>query len=219
MLLCTLLCAAPRGLFSRPSGRNSPCRWLEGSRCSHGEGGHQESRAAARDRHGWGQSLQAPVAKPARGPQHWPCLTSWTRHSFPLQSAAGFSEMAAPTSSYEKTRPLEAGETAGCLGLLGSCGPHGPTLRHHSGMCWVGCGNPQPVLKGRSRRQDCKSRREGQRSGFLPDACGGREPLGRLDQWSSPQAPPAAPAACGHALKTWLGQQRRRAEGRQRRSG
>ncbi|NXP47339.1 HCLS1 protein, partial [Heliornis fulica] len=33
------------------------------------------------------------------------------------QSAAGFNEMAAPTSSYEKTRPLEAGASSGTSGL------------------------------------------------------------------------------------------------------
>lgn len=76
------------------------------------------------------------------------------------------------------------------------------------------------MLRGRRRWLNCKFLWERQRSGFLLDSWGGRrEPLGRLDQLSSLQELPVAPAACGHDLKTWLSQQRRRAEGRQRRTG
>ena len=76
------------------------------------------------------------------------------------------------------------------------------------------------MLRGRRRWLNCKFLWERQRSGFLLDAWGGgRDPLGRLDQLSSPQELPVAPASCGHDLKTWLSQQRRRAEGRQRRPG
>lgn len=59
------------------------------------------------DKHTWEQSLPSPVPKPSTG------IAQQAEQFFPflLQSAAGFDEMAAPTSSYEKTRPLEAGET------------------------------------------------------------------------------------------------------------
>lgn len=66
-----------------------------------------QGRCAGEDKRTWEQSLPSPVPKASTG------IAPWAERFFHflLQSAAGFDEMAAPTSSYEKTRPLEAGES------------------------------------------------------------------------------------------------------------
>lgn len=89
-----------------------------------------QGRCTGEDKHSWEQNLPSPVPKASTGIAQ----QAEQFFHFLLQSAAGFDEMAAPTSSYEKTRPLEAGETwVPALGL-GSCGTHSP-LWQPAGKC------------------------------------------------------------------------------------